>query len=258
VSTSSAAHIFQILRLVCNESKPLGATEISKRLGLSLTTAHRGLHTLDTAGYLSRYQSSARFEAGPACRSLMHGFFAKFPLRDVAIPYLQRLSVMSGETASLFVPVGGYVLRIASLKGTNEVIQTASLGETRALHDSAAGYAMAAWQSSEQRRRYCEVTGQTLDEARIAEIRKVGFAVGTGSADDRHVAFPILGEQDAVLGAIALEGSVWGNGNQTDAAIDTYKVIARHMSEVAQSNSTKYRDIFAHLDLAEVELPVAS
>lgn len=255
MSTSSAAHIFEILRLVCTEAKPLGATEISKRLGLSLTTAHRGLHTLETAGYLSRYQSSARFAAGPACRMLIHGFFAKFPLRDLAIPYLQRLSVMSGETTSLFVPVGRYVLRIASSKGTNEIIQTAPLGEVRLRHACAAGYAIAAWESSEQRRRYAEVTGDKLDESRIAEIRARGFAVGIGSADDRHVAFPVLGDGDTVLGSIALEGRVWGNGSRTDKGIETYKATVRDLSEVARTSPAKYRDIFAHLDPAEVDLP---
>ena len=133
MSTASSRYIFEILRLVSTEKRPMSATEISRRLRLSTTTAHRGLQTLERAGYVARHQLSARYVLGGMSRRLLQSFFARFALHGFAIPYMRQLAIATGETASLFVRVGWYAVRIASVQGTKEIIHTGPTGEVRDL-----------------------------------------------------------------------------------------------------------------------------
>lgn len=256
MSTSSAAYIFDILRLVGSEPHPLGATDVSRRLGLSLTTAHRGLNTLERANYIVRYQSSTKYVLGDMSRSLLHSFFSRFALREVALPYMQRLVVMTGETVSLFVPVGWYVVRASSVKGTNEVIHTGPIGEVRELDKSMAGRVALAFMPAETRSRFLGGARDT-PEAVLTRIEKRGFAVGDGKVEQGHIGMPILGA-DGPLGVIAIEGRVATGSDAAPHALEPFLSVTAELSRLVQANPHRYADPYAHIDPDTIRLPSRS
>ena len=66
---ASAGHVFETLRLVTGAERPLGVAEVARALGLSMSTAHRALMTLQQAGYLRRSGDGPKFEAGRQAES---------------------------------------------------------------------------------------------------------------------------------------------------------------------------------------------
>src|SRR5664280_21184 len=123
----SSRHIFSILREISFAHEPLSVTDISKRLKVPTTTTYRGIVTLEQTGYIQRFQASAQYVLGEAAKQLPQACFARFKIRDITIPYLRQIAVATGETVSLFATVGWYSVRIATIKGTSEIIHTCLL-----------------------------------------------------------------------------------------------------------------------------------
>ena len=140
--SSSAGRALRILEAIGAAERPLGATEVGRALRISPATAFRGLDALERAGYAARYQASAKFVLGKSSAALRQNLLARFPVREVSVPYLRQLAFASGETAALTVRLGWHGLRIAAAPGTNEVTSSPPLGAVRPLADSLAGRAI--------------------------------------------------------------------------------------------------------------------
>jgi DNA-binding IclR family transcriptional regulator len=265
MSTASSRYIFEILRLVSMEKRPLSATEVGRRLKLSTTTAHRGLQTLERAGYVARHQLSALYVLGAMSRRLLQSFFSRFPLHGFAIPYMRQLAIATGETVSLFVRVGWYAVRIASVKGTKEIIHTGPTGEVRDLDDGAAGLALLAFMPADERKRFfgefkprLSGTKRRALEAEITEIRERGFAIEEFQSHPgwASAAFALRASADAAVGAIAIEGPVLKLGAKKPGAdwIELTQSVAQ-MEALVRANPSRFSNPYGHLDPAEIKLP---
>lgn len=257
MTTSSASYIFDILRLIGAEHRPLGATDVSQRLGLPLTTAHRGLSTLERANYIVRYQSSTKFVLGEMSRKLLHSFFTRFAIRSAAIPTMHRIVAVTGETVSLFVPVGWYGVRIALIKGTNEVIRTGPVGEAWALEKNAAGAALLAFRAESEQRRFLDALETRTSPAERARLetelkltRERRYAV-IYDGGRNELSIPILARDDVSLGTLTVEGNV------APASLDACLSIVARLSELVAAEPERYRNVYDHLDPEAVTLPSA-
>jgi DNA-binding Lrp family transcriptional regulator len=143
--SSSTIRALHILDEVANSDRPLGVSEIARALSLPPGTVFRSLDALLRAGFVARYRASARYVPGPATERLHRSIIARFPVREVCLPYLRQLVSISGETASLHVRTGWYEVRICSVPGTGEVATMPAAGEAHALSESPAGQAILAF-----------------------------------------------------------------------------------------------------------------
>jgi DNA-binding IclR family transcriptional regulator len=267
MSTASSRYIFEILRLVSTAERPLSATEISRSLDLSTTTAHRGLMTLERAGYVARHQLSARYVLGVMSRRLLQSFFARFALHGFAIPYMRQLAIATGETVSLFVQVGWYAVRIASVKGTKEIIHTGPVGEVRDLDDSVAGRALLAFMPDAERDRFLAARGRAPSaavrralDADLADMRASGVATEASAAQPgwAAVAFALRDGAGAAVGAIAIEGPVLKpGGRKRGAEWSELAASVAQMEALIRANPARFRNPYGHLDAAGIELPSA-
>ena len=208
--------VFRVLAAVGAAPKPPGVSEIRRALGLPLSTAHRLLSSLEQAGYIERYQSSTRYVLGANARQLAHSFFSRFRIREACIPYLQQIAFACGETTSLAVPVGWQSVRIASVPGTNEVVSSHSLGETRPLDASAGGRAMLAVMQADELDRYIAWRAQrepritaTALRRQLDAIRSSGYATeDTVFAPGRAELAIAIRAAERPVAAICIEGPV--------------------------------------------------
>lgn len=247
--SSSARRALRILETVGAAERPLGATEIGRALRISPATAFRGLDALERAGYAARFQSSTRFVLGKSTAALRQSLLARFPVRDVAIPYLRQLAFASGETVSLTVRLGWYGLRIAAAHGTNEVTSALPLGAVRRLADGVAGRAILAFLPSDA------PDAKPLARA-LGDIRKRGFATEeTAFARGRAaVAFPIRRGEEAIA-AIAIEGPVLDLARPTaHADLPHWREIVRSVERLAAARPALFAGPFDHLDPDDIVL----
>ena len=242
--SSSARRALRILETVGAAAEPLGATEIGRALRLSPATTFRGLDALERAGYAARFQASSKFVLGKSTVALRQSLLARFPVREVALPYLRQLAFASRETVSLTVRLGWYGLRIAAAPGTSEVTSAPPLGAVRPLADGLAGRAILAFLPP----------GAPLRDAKslaraLADIRKRGFAIEeTAFARGRAaLAFPIRRDGEAIA-AIAIEGPVVDLARpQAQADLPHWREIAQSLERLAQARPALFAGPFDHI-----------
>jgi DNA-binding IclR family transcriptional regulator len=256
--SSSARRALRILQTLGSGDRPLGVTEIARRLGIPAGTVFRGLDALERAGYVARYQASSRYVLGGAVAQLRQHLLAHFPMRDICMPYLRQLAFASGETTSLSVPVGWYAVRIAAAPGTNEVTSSAPLGQVRTLATDAAGRAILAFLPRAKAMSFATWAARhghrspvlsTL-AAELRAIRERGFAVEETAFARGHaaLAMPIC-DADRAIAAISVEGPVLDLGDpayHTDLArwID----IVRPFEHLIRARPMLFANPFDHLD----------
>jgi IclR family pca regulon transcriptional regulator len=92
-----------VLSLFNRERSALTLTEIVEATGLNKSTAFRVVNTLDSSGYLERDPDTRQYR--PGLKVLQLGFTAisSLEFRQLARPYLRKLSEATGESASLGV-----------------------------------------------------------------------------------------------------------------------------------------------------------
>jgi DNA-binding IclR family transcriptional regulator len=206
---SSAAHVFEVLRLVARTDEPLGVSEISRRVGLPASTVYRALITLEESGYLARYQNMPRYELGQMPQLLNRALVHRFRLHAASRPHLRTLAERTGETTSLTVRLGWYGLRLAGVYGSHDIYHRERLGQVAPLHTEVAGMGILAFLSDREKetyRSFAEARGIDADwdkvAAAIAAAREAGVArQGTGAA------LPVRNPAGDVLASLAISVS---------------------------------------------------
>lgn len=256
--SSSARRALRILETIGVADRPLGVTEIARRLDLPPGTVFRGLDALANQGYAARYQASSRYMLGDAVGRLRQSLFAGFHIREVCLPYLRQLAFASGETTSLTVPIGWYAVRIAAAPGTNEVTSSPPLGEVRMLSEGPAAKTLLAFAPAGSvqhfvawaRRHAVQPPRAAPLTAELDEIRGRGHAIERTEFAAGHaaLALPVRGAERA-LAAIAIEGPV------LDLARPDYHDdfarwidIAHAIEALIRARPSLFRNPFEHLD----------
>lgn len=125
---SSVNHALDVLELFAAARRELGVTEISQHLGFSKSSASRMMALLERRGYLRRNGRSGRFFLGIrpyeiGCVAVTH-----WGLKDVALPYLERLRDTCDETSHLVVLDGTDVVYIEKLESSHPVRIDSQIG----------------------------------------------------------------------------------------------------------------------------------
>lgn len=211
-ATETSFGIVEFLR----NSAGAGVSEVAEELGVSKSTAHNHLRTLETLGYVVRtdggFALSLKFlDLGDHARK-------RHSLYHTSISEMNDLVEAVGERGQVMVEENGRGVYIYQVK-TEQGVQTDShIGTTVDLHATAVGKSYLAFCDEETRDRILganlsELTSHTISdhealEAELAEIRERGYAFNdeeriTGM---RAVGAPILTDEDDVIGAISVSG----------------------------------------------------
>jgi DNA-binding IclR family transcriptional regulator len=198
---ASVDNAFAVLTCFAGTTEPIALTELSRMLGLPLTTTHRIVTTLCDAEFLNQLYSGGPYEPGIRVRELLNAMYNRYPVRRRATKVLRALADSSGQAAVLYVRFGEHILRIAGAQDRQQVHRSLLIGEALALDSSPSGLVMLSFPGDEQSH---GVSGGLA--AQIAEIRQAGF-LSTASDTLRTIVFPLFNDHREAFAAISLEGS---------------------------------------------------
>lgn len=211
--------------------RPLGVTELGRRLGLPPSSTHRLLATLVATGYAVPVVGTGRYRSGPALVRLGTRSTPPPLLRDVAHPVLDRLAEATGETAHLAVLDGLDVVAIdhVAAHGHRHAAEEHPVGSRMPAHATALGLAMLAFRpdvadaliGAGLRRLTSETIADPAALARrLAEVRRRGYATNVRGwrAGTAGVAAPILMADGRIVGAVGLSGSAERLGRRATLA----------------------------------------
>jgi DNA-binding IclR family transcriptional regulator len=258
LAVKSSRVVFQVLQEMSSAHVPLGAAEIAKLLSVPMTTAARALNTLEAAGYAVRHNGSAKFVAGKSGQRLAYAFMAQFPIRDLALPYLQQLTLLSGRSSSLFIRLGWYAVRIALISGTSSIVNVAPIGETRPLASSAPSLVMLAQLGSDEFVR-AAARSEDTSPAQLSEIceriRIQGYAyeVSLLESGGYDLAFPLSAPTQSILASVALEGLIV-SVEESRHQIDQARQVMAPLQHILAQGSGVLIPHYEHIDPDEIEL----
>lgn len=192
----------------------IGVTEAAAELGISRSTAHRMLATLERHAFLSQDQFSKAYSCGPALTDIMLATLGGLGVGRLAIPFLQRIVEATGETAHLALLNGrtaffiesvetNAVLRAGSRAGTGLPAECCSVGRAL-LSTKSLSTIMSLYPSDASLIRMTPASPTSVDAllGLIEQTRQRGWAENLGASESNvhAVAVPIVrGEAEATL-----------------------------------------------------------
>ncbi len=151
-STYGIEAVARVLRLldVFSAAEPdLDLMTISRRAALPKSTAFRYLTTLEELGYLEREASTGTYHLGLKFFQLGQVAVNRLDVRTAARPSMKELARRYQETINLGVLNGQHVVLIEVVESPRSIRKGATLGDRDALHCTALGKAVLAYQGSE-------------------------------------------------------------------------------------------------------------
>ncbi|GGY37516.1 IclR family transcriptional regulator [Streptomyces anulatus] len=127
-----------VLHCFHDNGPDLSASDLARRLGLPVSTAHRLARTLLAAGFLEQDPRTSRYRLGPAVTELGRLSYHQRGLH-LAAPELADLAERTGATADLALRSGPHAVIVAGGSVTPKV------GLRRPLHSTALGKVLLAW-----------------------------------------------------------------------------------------------------------------
>ncbi len=199
----------------------IGLSGLARLSGVNKATCFRLMSELVDHGLAEQIPESREYRIGPAVIRLAALREAAVPLRDLAVPILQRLAQATGETAHMSHLVGGKLATLAYAYSSAHAMKVMMEDvEVLPFHATSSGYAVLAHMTpqlaeavlSQPLAPVTKSTPQRAAEVRslMAEVRRLGHArtVETFEADVASLALPLFDARGTVSGAIAVAAPV--------------------------------------------------
>lgn len=236
---SAPDRLLAVLAAFDHAHPALSLTDVSRRAGLSLTTAHRLVGALTAWGALER-DTDGLYHVGLRLWELAALAPRGLALRQVALPYLEDLYEATHENVQLAVRDGTEVVYIEWLSGRSAVGVHIRVGARWPLHATGVGLALLAHETPAFQQDYCggplaaftpyTITDPVRLRRSLAEVRRTGVAVSSRQVTDDalSVAAAVRGATGQVAAAVSVV--VPQSDAQVPALVPAVRLAARGIS----------------------------
>jgi IclR family pca regulon transcriptional regulator len=205
----------EIMRVFSAERPSMTVSEVAQLVGLTRATVRRFLLTLSELGYVR--EKFNRFELTPQVLELGYAYLSSLSFPDVALPKLEELVALTGESSEAAILDRGDVVYVARVAGPALMTVSVNIGARRPAYATSLGRAMLANLSESELRSYLDLydlkpvrAGTVIDESaflsQLEKVREHGFAFVNQELEEGLIALavPVKDAQGAVIGAINL------------------------------------------------------
>ncbi|BCJ88403.1 IclR family transcriptional regulator [Effusibacillus dendaii] len=216
---SSVHNAMRILQEFSKEGPELGISELSHRLGLAKSTVFRLIRTLSESHLVQQNKKSQKYHLGLGVFVLGSSVYHKMEIRQVALPFLEKLLKSTNKVVRLGVYDQGGVVYLSKLPEDQETRSFSSIGRRVPAYCTAIGKLLLAYQPLTEIERVLQeelkaVTPNTITSRdklheQLDMIRKNGYAVTYEETRPGicSVAVPVFDDMHEVVAAISVTGS---------------------------------------------------
>lgn len=236
---SAADRLLDVLGSFDQAHPALTLTQIARRAGLTLPTAHRLVGVLTAWGALERGEHG-RYHVGLRLWEVAALAPRGVGLRQAAMPFLEDLYEATHENVQLAVRDGPEVVYIERISGRSAVGVHSRVGARWPLHATGVGLVLLAHADAALQDRYCAgdlaaftaftVTDPVRLRRMLADVRRRGCAVSDRqiTEDALSVAAPVRGPRGQVVAAVSVVVPV--AGARTSVLVPVVRVAGRGIS----------------------------
>ncbi|MER5866447.1 IclR family transcriptional regulator [Kitasatospora sp. NPDC002040] len=216
----------------------LSASDLARRMELSVSTSHRLARTLVAAGFLEQDRGTARYRLGPSVAELGQLSLHQRGLHRAA-PELAALSATTAATADLAIRSGGHAVILVG----GSVQPSTGLGLRRPLHSTALGKVLLAWARPGEddltalppldARTDRTIVDPAVLAAELDRVRAAGYALNDGESayGVRTLGIPVLDATGHAHSALAVRSTP---DVLTDARLPWFLAHARACAEALE------------------------
>ena len=218
---------FTILDVLAASARGQSLAQLTHRLGLNKSTCHRLLKILERYRFAERDGATAKFRLGSRILELGALAAAQMDVVQEAIPFLERLSQETRETARLGVLQEFEVVSIATADGHHALQMSPTVGRRSPVYCSSLGKAMLAFLPEEKFRmimsrcRPRSLTPNTITRRsdlrmELTRIQKRGYAIDQEELELglSCVGAPVWDYSCKVVAAISIAGAAHRFGRE--------------------------------------------
>jgi len=199
------------------DGEELSLTEISKRVELAYSTAHRLLDTLLERDFVSQDDTSGKYRIGAKAFDVGSSYAGGKKLNDIAYVHMKALVDELGETVNLAVLSDAEAMYVHQVESSQMMRTFVKMGAKVPLYCTGVGKALVAWKEDKviksllANASFEALTEHTITDfesykERIEEVRARGYALDDEEVElgVRCVAAPIYDRQGEVIAALSL------------------------------------------------------
>lgn len=206
----------QLLEAMTSRHGDWGVSELAKALGLSRGRVHRHLALLTDAGYVSRNETTHRYDIGWRLVLLGRGIAAQSPFVNSAKPVMERLCTEVGNTIVLSQVADTGIVVTETMSGSSTLSVSFPPGTTYGYNSSAQGKAALAFANPAQKQRWGQLpfeerTPKTITDpellwSQVARARERGWATAPEETFSgmNAIASPIFNHDAVVVGTVGM------------------------------------------------------
>jgi DNA-binding IclR family transcriptional regulator len=241
---SLSGKVLDVLGAFCVDRAELTLSEISRRSGLPLTTAHRLVRELTEWGALERSPAGS-YHIGLHLWEIASLAPRGLRLREIALPYMEDLYEATHENVQLAVREGLELVFVERLLGRDAVPVLTRVGGRFALHATGVGLVLLAFAPAEVQEQVLDgplerwtpktITSPGQLRRVLADVRQRDYAVSDRQVtmDSLSVSAPIRAAGDEVVAALSLV--VHSDGAQPGVLAAAVRTAARGISRALGS-----------------------
>ncbi len=199
--TRSIERALDILECFSERQTELRIAEICKMVGLSKSTTHRTVATLENRGYLIQNEETGKYRLGVKTLTAGKAFLSGLDFRALALPHMRLIRDALNESVNLYVTNGTSRVVVERLESNEPLRRVLKIGDELPIDKGAAGKVFLAFNPALK-----PDAGINPDE--LAEIRRNLFSVSHGerASDASSVAAPIFDHKAKVVAVLAIAG----------------------------------------------------
>lgn len=215
----SAERIFQVMEVLADNGE-MGLMDLSAALGLHKSTVHRLLMSLIYMGYAKQNEATQKYMLSYKIVNMASKVLDRTDVLQVAQPYMERLSDLSGEAVHLVQREDNNILYIYKIEAKVGTIRMVShVGMVHPMYCSGVGKAIMAtlpedevqkiWNESIiEKKTDKTITDYAKMQEVLEEVRKNGYALDEEENEKgvRCIAACLYGHQKEVKYAFSISG----------------------------------------------------
>jgi DNA-binding IclR family transcriptional regulator len=236
-TASTVIRAFEILDYFLDHNYEVSVSDVSNKLGISKSTAHRLLSTMEKTNILTKSKNRPRYCLDKKILELAQAYLSNLNLETTSHPYLKELNSKTGETICVYVRKGGERVCIDRIDSTHKIRQVLNIGDRRPLCAGAPGKLLLAYLSDYKidsiikrtgLKRYTNhtITSKREIKTEIANIRKKGLAISFGEHIDlvAAVSAPIKTFGGEVIASLSI---IWIDDSLDSKKVNDYSILIK-------------------------------
>ncbi len=216
-STRALLRGLKIISILAESRDGMGLTEIARKAGLSKSSAHRLLHTLTQAGFVTQNDDSSHYHLSLKLLWLASNLIDGLGLDQLVRPLLEELAHTTRETVHMALLDGDAAVYVEKIDSPSSIRLYSRVGKRVPLHCTSLGKAILAYLPEERvnaivaveglpRRTANTITKPKALSEHLAVIRSQGYALDEEEHEEgvRCIAAPLFDRQNHVVGAVSV------------------------------------------------------